>query len=69
MAGERHVAVSVVVEALETSGGHWCRACLLPSGWIQAVVVRHASRMHFQLRGWCDECGRRDTIDWSKSST
>lgn len=62
----RHITVAVVVEALETEGGFWCRSCALPSGWIQAVVVRYADRMHFQQRAWCDECGSRSTIDTAK---
>lgn len=58
----RDIVTSVVTEVLETTGGHWCTNCLLPSGWVQAAVVRCATRMHLQLRPWCDECGRRDTI-------
>lgn len=58
----RHTVTSVVTEVLETTGGHWCTGCLLPSGWMQAVVVRCATQMHLQLRTWCDECGRRDTV-------
>lgn len=63
---DRHVTTSVVVEVLETVGGYWCTACLLPSVWVQAVVVRTSTRMHFQTRPWCDECGRRDTLELSK---
>ncbi|NGZ99639.1 hypothetical protein G5V59_02580 [Nocardioides sp. W3-2-3] len=44
----RHVTVQVVVEPIETTGGHWCTRCLLPSGWLSWVTVRHADRMHLQ---------------------
>lgn len=58
----RYVTVHVVVEVLQNTGGHWCTACLLPSGWLQTVAVRCGDRMHLQQRPWCDECGRRDTV-------
>ncbi|WP_364516340.1 hypothetical protein [Nocardioides sp. LML1-1-1.1] len=58
----RHVTVHVVVEPIETTGGHWCTRCLLPSGWLSWVTLRCADRMHLQLRAWCDECGARDTV-------
>lgn len=62
----RHIITNVVVEELGHEGGFWCRVCALPSGWVMDVVVRAGSRMHFQRRPWCDECGRRDTVEWSK---
>lgn len=62
----RYVGVHVAVEVLETEGGFWCRACSLPSGWVQDVVVRYFDRMHFQRRAWCDECGGRRCVDQAK---
>lgn len=59
----RYITTSVVVEVLETEGGFWCTVCALPSVWVQAVVLRTGSRMLFQRRPWCDECGRRDTLE------
>lgn len=63
----RHVTTHVVTEVLETEGGFWCRACALPSGWVQQVVVRLAGQMHFQSRPWCDECGGRSCVEMTKS--
>jgi hypothetical protein len=63
----RHITTSVVTETLAVEGGFWCRACALPSGWISEVVMRHATGMLYLRRPWCDECGRRDTLEMSKS--
>ena len=67
MATERHRIVQVAVELLDSEPGHWCTACLLPSGWLLRMVVRCGARMHLQEKRWCDECSRTDTVVRSES--
>ena len=58
----RHITTAVVVEKLAQESGHWCTACLLPSGWLIWLTMRTPFRMHMQRVTWCDECGRQDTV-------
>lgn len=54
--------IAVRVEVLETTTGHWCRWCLLPSGVVAVVVMSYGPWAHMQTRVWCRECESGDFV-------